>query len=146
MLIIHIYFVYWHVYMKINIINFDNLDKYQRLIKTLSTLSMKTRLCLKGTFTLSVDLLWFALICFDLQFKNWTILRIISKSSNNLNLNRGCVCFTYQIFVVTVGLIIYHWSKCITAYFNEILFNFFIGAMVFKNHFCTCFLLKIHVY
>lgn len=44
--------------MKINIINFENLDKYQRLIKkTLSTLSMKTKLCLKGTFTLSVDLL-----------------------------------------------------------------------------------------
>lgn len=65
LLFIHIYFVYWHECMKINIINFENLDKYQRLIKkktTLSTLSMKTRLCLKGTFTLSVDLLWFGLI------------------------------------------------------------------------------------
>lgn len=105
--------------MKINIINFDNLDKYQRLIKTLSTLSMKTRLCLKGTFTLS------ALTCFDLSFKNWTILRIISNSSKNLNLNRGCVCFSYQIFFVTVDLRIYPWSKCMRAYFNEILLNFF---------------------
>lgn len=130
LLFIHIYFVYWHEYMKINIINFENLDKYQRLIKkknNIKYIEYENQIVYKRYIYVKR---WLALIWFDLSFKNWTILRIISNSSNNLNLNRGCVCFSYQIFFVTVALMIYHWSKCITASFNEILLILFLGAMV----------------
>lgn len=131
LLFIHIYFVYWHEYMKFNIINLETLDKYQRLIKknnnNIKYIEYENQIVFKMYIYVKR---WLALIWFDLSFKNWTILRIISNSSNNLNLNRGCVCFSYQIFFVTVDLMINHWSKCITAYFNEILLIFFLGAMV----------------
>lgn len=35
----------------------------------------------------------------------------------------GCVYFSYQLYFVTLDVLIYHLSKGITAYFNEIILN-----------------------
>lgn len=64
LLFIHIYFVYWQVYIKINIFIFENLDKYQRLIKkNIKYIEYENQIVFKRYIYVKR---WFALICFDL--------------------------------------------------------------------------------